>query len=116
LVDRGRAGAGGRWSVVEDLIEIATDTRHGYHRALVVAALGRIKKARDRVLPVLLELLNDDKVAPYAVMGLGRLKASEARPAIEPFLDHPDPWVRKEARKSLAKLAALRSGQESPRP
>lgn len=94
-------------SVLDDLIEIATDTRHGHHRALVVTALGRMRKARDRVLPVLLELLNDDKVGPYAVRGLGKLKAPEARPAIEPFLDHPDPWVRNEARRSLAKLAAL---------
>jgi HEAT repeat protein len=101
-------------SVVDDLIEIATDARHGYHRALVVAALGRMKKARDRVLPVLLELLNDDKVAPYAVMGLGKLKALEARPAIEPFLAHTDSWVRNEARKALAKLAAPQRGQSNP--
>lgn len=39
-------------SVVEDLIEIATDAGHGRHRALVVAALGNMGMARDRVLPV----------------------------------------------------------------
>lgn len=92
-------------SVVEDLIEIATDTRHGSHRGLVVAALGNMGKARVRVLPVLLALLDDD-VAGYAVMGLGKLKAPEARPAIERFLDHREAWVRKEAKKSLAKLPA----------
>jgi hypothetical protein len=56
-------------SVVEDLIEIATDARHGSHRGLVVAALGNMAKARDRVLPVLLALLDDEDVAGYAVMG-----------------------------------------------
>lgn len=93
-------------SLVEDLIEIATDAGHGRHRALVVASLGNMGKARDRVLPVLLALLDDDDVAAYAVMGLGKLKAAGARPAIERFLEHPESWVRKEAKKALAKLPA----------
>lgn len=93
-------------SVLEDLIEIATDAGHGHHRALVVTALGNMGKARQRVLPVLLALLDDDVVAPYAVMGLGKLKAPEARPAVERFLNHPDAWVRKEAKKALSKLPA----------
>ena len=110
------AGASVRWSigdalervadesVVDDLIEIATDARHGHHRGLVVAALGNMGKARDRVVPVLLELLGDEDVASYAVMGLGKLKAREARPAIERFVYHHEPWVRKEAKRALAKL------------
>lgn len=93
-------------SVAEDLVVIATDAGHGLHRALVVAALGNMGKARDRVLPVLLALLDDDVVAAYAVMGLGKLKAAEARPAVERFLEHPESWVRKEAKKALAKLPA----------
>ncbi len=93
-------------SVVDDLVKIATDTRHGRHRALVVTALGNMSRARDRVLPVLLASLDDDDVAAYAVMGLGKLKAAEARPAVERFLDHPESWVRKEAKKALAKLPA----------
>lgn len=93
-------------SVLEDLVEIATDASHGHHRALVVTALGNMGKARQGVLPVLLALLDDDVVAPYAVMGLGKLKAPEARPVVERFLHHPDAWVRKEAKKALAKLPA----------
>lgn len=93
-------------SVLDDLIEIATDNSHGRHRALVVTALGNMGKARERVFPVLLRLLDDDVVAPYAVMGLGKLKAPEARPAVERFADHPESWVRKEAKKALAKLPA----------
>lgn len=91
-------------SVLDDLIEIATDVGQGRHRALVVTALGNMGKARDRVLPVLLGLLDDEEVAAYAVMGLGKLKAPEARAGIEEFLDHPEPWIRKEAKKALAKL------------
>lgn len=55
---------------------------------------------------VLLALLDDEDVAAYAVMGLGKLKAREARPAVERFLDHPESWVRKEAKRALAKLPA----------
>jgi HEAT repeat protein len=93
-------------SVVDDVIEIATDTSHGRARSLVVTALGNMRKARDRVLPVLLGLLDDEEVAAYAVMGLGRLKAPEARPAVERFLDHPESWIRREAKKALRKIPA----------
>jgi len=48
--------------------------------------------------------LEDEDVAGYAVMGLGKLKAREARAAVEPFVDHGKPWVRKEAKEALAKL------------
>jgi HEAT repeat protein len=91
-------------SVLNDLIEIATDTRHGRYRGTVVAALGNMRRARDQVLPTLLTLLDDDDIAGYAIMALGKLKASEARSAIEPFIHHRDPWVRKEAKKALDKI------------
>lgn len=91
-------------SVLDDLAEIATESGHGHHRALVVTALGNMGKAQDRVLPILLALLDDDVVAPYALMGLGKLKAPGARAAVERFLDHPESWVQKEAEKALAKL------------
>lgn len=93
-------------SVIDDVIEIATDASHGHHRALVVTALGNMGKQRERALPVLLRLLDDEVVAPYAVMALGKLKAPEGRAAVERFLDHPESWVRKEAKKALAKLPA----------
>jgi HEAT repeat protein len=39
-------------------------------------------------------------------MGLGKLRAKEASPVIQRFLDHPEPWVRKEAKKALARLGS----------
>lgn len=93
-------------SVIDDVIEIATDASHGHHRALVVTALGNMRKQRERALPVLLKLLDDEVVAPYAVMALGKLKAREARTAVKRFLNHPESWVRKEAKKTLARLPA----------
>jgi HEAT repeat protein len=93
-------------SVLDDLIAIATDKREGRDRQLIVTALGNMVRARERVVPLLLQLLDDEEVAAYAVMGLGKLRAGEAKPAIQRFLEHPEPWVRKEARKSLARLAS----------
>jgi len=96
-------------SVLDELLAIAQDRRHGRARALVVVALGNMGRERRRAVPVLLELLSDTDVAPYAVMGLGKLRATEARAAIEPFSDHPEAWVRKEAKKALAKIEAARN-------
>jgi HEAT repeat protein len=93
-------------SVLEDLIRIGMDRQYGRSRALMVAALGNMVQARERVVPVLLGLLDDAEVAPYAVMGLGKLRAKEASPVIQRFLDHPEPWVRKEAKKALARLGS----------
>ena len=92
-------------SVLDDLIAIATDPRQGRDRALVVTALGNMARARERVVPVLLGLLEDEEVAPYAVMGLGKLRVLEAKPAIERFREHPEAWVRKESKKALGRLA-----------
>jgi len=92
-------------SVLEDVIDIAMDARHGTHRGLVVAALGNMGKARGRVVPILIELLRDEDVAGFAAMALGRLKAREALPLVEAFVGHQTQWVRKEAKKALAKLS-----------
>jgi len=91
-------------TVLADLIAIATDRRYGRDRQLVVASLGNMVNARDRSVPVLLGLLGDEEVAPYAVMGLGKLRVPEARTAIQRFVDHAEPWVRREAKKALARL------------
>lgn len=93
-------------SVLDDLISIATDGGQGRARQLIVTALGNMVKARQRVVPLLLQLLEDEGVAPYAVMGLGKLRASEAREAVERFREHPQAWVRKEAKKALSRLAS----------
>jgi HEAT repeat protein len=91
-------------SVVDELVEIARDSCHGRDRALVVAALGNMRKSTGKVLPVLLELLNDDEIIVETITGLCNLKAPEARGSIEPFLEHPDSLVRSTTKKALAKL------------
>jgi HEAT repeat protein len=87
-------------SVFDELAGIAIDRRHGDQRGLVVVALGNMHDPR--AVQVLVPLLEDPEVAGYAVMALGKLKASEAAPRIESFLNDPSPWVRREARKALS--------------
>jgi HEAT repeat protein len=49
-------------------------------------------------------LLADDRVAGHAIIALGKLKARDAAPEIEPFLRHETAWVRKEAQRALKKI------------
>jgi hypothetical protein len=91
-------------SVLDEVIEIATDDRHGAQRGPAIVALGNMHRARARVTPILVELLGDDEVAGYAIMGLGKLKAGEARSALMPFLEHREGWIRHEAKKALKRL------------
>jgi len=69
---------------------------------MVVLGLGRLGDVR--ILPRLLELLQDDEVSGHAIVALGLLKSSAAREPLEPFLNHPRAWVRKEARKAIGRI------------
>lgn len=89
-------------SVRDDLLELATDRSFGRARGFLVTALGNIKDPRTE--QALVELLDDPDVTAYAIMGLGKMKATAAAPAVERFLDHPDKWVRDHAKKALRNL------------
>jgi hypothetical protein len=89
-------------AVFDELVELVRDKRHGRAREMLAVALGNMKNPA--VVDVLIELLGDEEVAGHAIMALGKLKAEKARPYIERFLDHPKAWVRREAKKALAKL------------
>ncbi len=91
-------------SVLDDLIDISLDRNLGSARGLFVAALGNMKDSKDRVVPILLRLLDDGDVAGYAIMALGKIKAPAVRKSVQGFLKHSDPWIRREAKKALAKL------------
>lgn len=89
-------------SVIEDIINLVQDKQHGKSREMLALALANMR--RERVLPVLNELLEDEQVTGHAVIALGKLKAQSARHLIESFLQHKEAWVRKEAKKALAKI------------
>jgi len=86
----------------DELVELAQDRSFGLERQMLVFGLGRMKDPR--AVDVLIGLLDDNVVAGHAVSALGKLKVPRSRAALEPFLDHPRPWVRKEAKKALARL------------
>ncbi|MEO1333115.1 MAG: HEAT repeat domain-containing protein [Myxococcota bacterium] len=88
---------------LSDLVRIATTEHYGKAREMVVVALGKVK-ADAAAVQALLQLLDDDEVAGHAVMALGLLKAPVCRARVAEFLEHPKPWVRKEAKRALAKI------------
>lgn len=98
-------------SVFDDLVVLATDRSYSRSRQMLMDALAR--SDRSRAGGVLVQMLDDDELVGHAISALGRVGvkalgdvgASDARSAIEMFLDHPRPWVREEAKTVLAKLA-----------
>jgi HEAT repeat protein len=89
---------------LDDLTAFVQDKRHGKSREMLAVALGNMRDERDRAIDVLRRLLTDDQVSGHAVIALGNLHAREARADIEPFREHPNRWVRKEAEKALKKI------------
>jgi HEAT repeat protein len=89
-------------SVFDEVASIVRDPGFGKARQMVVLGLARSKDRR--AVPLLIELLDDEDVAAHAAMALGKLKAAEARSALERHLASPQPLVRREAKKALAKL------------
>ncbi len=103
-------------SVFDQIVELVRDKRHGRAREMLALALGNMRNPK--AVDILVELLDDEEMAGHAVMGLGKLKAKRAKPHIERFLSHPKAWIRREAKRALAKIdraEQARSGRESSR-
>ncbi len=91
-------------SVIDELVEIATDAGFGRDRSLVVAALGNTEEL-ERVGPVVSELLDDPLVAGYAAIAAGKLGATDTVAKLRGLAaEHSEQWVRDEARKALGKI------------
>lgn len=91
-------------SVFDDLYDLAQDRRYGSDRQMIVEGLGRSKNPR--AVPLLISLISDKDITAHAISALGKLKARQAVPAIEPLLDDPRPLVRREAQNALRRLTA----------
>jgi hypothetical protein len=89
-------------AVFNEIAGLVQDKRHGKSRQMLAAALGNMKNPA--AVGLLISLLDDEEIAGHAIIGLGKLRARNARTNIEPFLGHPKAWVRQEARKALAKI------------
>lgn len=87
---------------IEDVIAIVQDKSNGESRQMFVAALGKLKS--QRAGNALIDLLNDDEVVLDALRALAKLKSAKAIERISLLLNHPNPSVMKEARKTLKKV------------
>jgi HEAT repeat protein len=92
--------------VLDELVDLIQDTRFGRARQMVVLAVGKIKAAgkNARALQTLLRLLKDEEVRGHAIAALGKLQARKARAKIAQFLDSPNAWIRREAKKALERI------------
>jgi HEAT repeat protein len=87
----------------DDIVELAGDRSSGSARQMLVDALWRVKTDRARAL--ILELKDDPDVCRHAMSALRRAFGNEeARPTIEPLLDHPHETVRMVARDTLKRI------------
>jgi HEAT repeat protein len=86
----------------DEVVELVRDKRNSMSRDMMVLRLPKLDPRG--AVKVLIELLDDDKVAGHAAMALGELRAQEARAKIEGLTKHGEAWIRKEAKKALAKL------------
>ena len=89
-------------AVADGMLELATDRRYGKTREMVVLGLGRLN--RERVEQTLIDLVLDEEVAGHAIAAVRSLGSRRAAPVFAAMLDHPKPWIRKEAKQALAKL------------
>jgi hypothetical protein len=112
------SGTGLRWAianalevladdrVLDDIVALVQEPAYGKSRQMLALALAKMKDPR--VIPVLLNLLDDEEVVGHAAIALGTLRAQSARDRIEALTKHGAAWVRKEAKKALAKIDATR--------
>jgi len=89
-------------AIADDLFDLAQDKRHGKAREMVVVALSNLHDPR--TVEILTHLLDDEEVCGHAIVAIAKMRAHEAAPRIQRFIDHPKPWVRKEAKKAILKL------------
>jgi HEAT repeats len=97
-------------SIVDDLIELAGDRRHGRSREMLMDALARTKD--ERALDLLVELVDDDDLAGHAISALRSLGPKSSLPYLEragPALERQAaggvlPITRRQAKKALERL------------
>ncbi|WP_128755384.1 HEAT repeat domain-containing protein [Aquimarina sediminis] len=53
---------------------------------------------------MLVNLLDDEDVTAHVISSLRKLKSKKSASKISKFLNHKNPWIRKEAKKALDKI------------
>ena len=88
--------------VFEELEALIVDSDLGAGRQMLTDAL--VKVRHPRAVEVLLSILNQEEMTGHAINALGRLRALDARTPIAAHLESPNRWVRKEAKKAIARI------------
>ena len=96
-------------SSFDALVSLVSDPRHGWARGWLLPVFWRMHDPRtDDTLLKVLEGAKGEEETAVPVQGirvLGNRGCSKAKPYIEEYLNHPEAIVRKEAAKSLEKIA-----------
>jgi HEAT repeat protein len=90
-------------SYTNKLVSLAKDKAHSTSRQMIVRALGKTKD--ESVVPVLVELLEDDDVISHAISALSNFKKVELLKILEPYTHHERTLVRNEAQKAINKIS-----------
>jgi len=87
---------------IDEVIKIVGDKSNGMSRQMFALALGKIPSEKSE--DVLIQVLDDDEIAPHALEALGKLKSKKARDKISELTKHSKSLVKKEAKKALKKI------------
>jgi len=90
--------------VADDILAICGDPAQGTSRQMIVAALWKLKS--EAAFLLLIDLLFDSTVRGHAISALGRFKDPRAVPWLKLSVNDENAWIRREARKAVAALAA----------
>jgi hypothetical protein len=89
-------------TVFDELRRLVHDASLGKAREMLVLAIAKTR--HPEAAAELATLTSEEALAGHIVMAASELRAIELRWFVERQLGHPQPWVRKEARKALARL------------
>jgi HEAT repeat protein len=87
----------------DSLMRLLLDPRSARSRGLLSVAAAKTKDRR--VIPILLDYLNEGDLQGFSARGLGLLRAQEATPRLRKIADETkNSWIRREALKALKRI------------
>ena len=87
---------------IDEVVKIVTDKSNGMSRQMFALALGKVPSEKSE--NALIQVLDDDEIAPHALEALGKLKSKKARDKILELTSHSKSLIKKEAKKALKKI------------
>jgi HEAT repeat protein len=89
-------------AIGDELVKIIENRRFGERRGDLCMSLAKVK--HKRAAEVIASVLEDDGCTIWAIRCLGKLKAREHADRIRKYLRDREPYIRREAKKTLGKL------------